>query len=109
MKNLNIIGRIIGCIAFAAVAIPFVSKAARQLSHDVPEGYSYLAEGTDGDFYYAKLGGKFESVQVLNIHVIAKDDKVKAFPVPVDCGAREVGGKNVTYRTVGYKMMQRAC
>ena len=103
------VGRVIGCIGFAVFAIPFTAHNLIKLGHDVPEGYSYLTKSTKGVYYYAKLGGKFESVQVMNIHSIDGEKKAEAFPVPVDCNTGEAGGKTPKAGTVASKIVARAC
>jgi len=79
------------------------------LRHDVPEGYSYLTKSKKGNFYYTKLGEKYESVQMLNVHVINKDETTEDFAYPVDCVQKTISNKTPVYRTVGHKMIQRAC
>lgn len=96
-------------IAVSFIAAPMAITSIKRMNHDVPEGYEYLVQSDKGVFYYAKLGGKFESVQVLNMHSIDQDNKAEVFPVPVDCATREVGGSKPKWRTVGAKMVDRAC
>lgn len=96
-------------IAVSFIAAPMAITSIQRAGHDVPEGYEYLAKSRKSSFYYTKLGGKFESVQVLQTHVIDQDNKAESFSVPVDCETKEVGGKSPNYRTIGAKMIDRAC
>ena len=79
------------------------------LRHDVPEGYNYLTKSDKGDFYYTKTGEKYESVQLMNVHVMKKDETADDWTYPVDCAEKTVANKTPAHRTVGYKLMQRAC
>lgn len=97
-----------GVIAFPAIFGTIVDRFVA-LRHDVPEGYTYLVKSNKGDFYYTKLGEKYESVQMVNVHVINKDETTEDMSYPVDCAEKTISNETPAYRTVGHKMIRRAC
>lgn len=103
------VGQAIGAIAFLAFASPFIASQVARLGHDVPEGYQYLVKNNKGDFVYTRSGNKYEDVQMLDVHIIKADNRVETITAPVDCGAREIYGKTPKYKTVGAKMLAKAC
>ena len=104
------IGLMVSVPTLMSVISAMNSQFTRNLHKDrVPEGYEFIVEGKDKQFWYGEAEGIDENSRLVRAFSIKDNYQENTLEVLVDCSMQTLNGKTQRIKTVGMSFLDYAC